>query len=289
MERVVRFGKTASLVGILCEPDGERAPDAPAIVMLNSGILHRAGASRLYVKFARALAGRGFTSLRFDFSGIGDSEPRRDALRFEESAIVEAREAMDHLEQSRGSRRFVLIGLCSGSDMAHAVALADERVTGIAHLDAYVYRTWKFYLTHYRPRVFNLGVWKNAIRLRLRAAGGQAAEPQPPSAVYVAPEYRRVFPPRQEVEEGLRRLIDRGVKMFHFFSGGMEEHVNHESQYTDAFPSVDFRDAVEVMYVRSADHIVTDLGHQSLVVSRIADWAERNFGSRADRPLAATG
>ena len=76
-ERALTFGP-ANLVGILTQPDPDVAvPDAPAVVILNSGILHRAGASRMYVQVARTLAEEGMTSLRFDFSGIGDSEVRR--------------------------------------------------------------------------------------------------------------------------------------------------------------------------------------------------------------------
>ena len=136
-ERVLRFGETATLVGILTEPDLDvRRTDVPAVVLLNSGILHHVGASRLYVQIARHLAECGCTSLRFDFSGIGDSEPRRDSLPFEESALVEAREAMDYVSGVAGTSEFVLIGLCSGADMSYFTAVNDEHVVGVAQLDA---------------------------------------------------------------------------------------------------------------------------------------------------------
>ena len=45
-ERAITFGPDGILVGILTQPDPEVArPDAPVQVILNSGILHRAGAS----------------------------------------------------------------------------------------------------------------------------------------------------------------------------------------------------------------------------------------------------
>jgi len=276
-ERALRFGRSANLVGILTEPDGGSVPGLPAAVLLNSGILHRVGASRLYVKFARSLAEHGFTSLRFDFSGVGDSEPRRDALSFEDSAVIEASEAMDHLASTKGIERFFLIGLCSGSDVAYNAALADARVVGVANLDAFVYRTWKYYLRHYGPRVFKLGVWRNSIRVRLGARRDNGTEEQAASASYIAPEYRRVFPPRAVIRAGLQKLSDRGVRMFHFFSGGMEEHVNYESQYVDAFKPLDLRGLVDLVYVKEADHIVTGLEHQRLVVERLSNWAVRCF------------
>src|SRR5215204_2692196 len=109
-EKAFQFGKSALLTGILSEPENGVTPaDRPAFILLNSGILHRVGSCRLHVRIARALAAAGFSSLRFDFSGIGDSEPRRDSLSFEESSRVEVREAMDYAAQTRGVRRFVLM------------------------------------------------------------------------------------------------------------------------------------------------------------------------------------
>ena len=46
------------------------------------------------VKVARALAEAGFLVLRLDLSGIGDSEPRKDALPYLESAPLESIEAL---------------------------------------------------------------------------------------------------------------------------------------------------------------------------------------------------
>ena len=93
-ERALTFGPDGGLVGILTEPDPDVArANAPAHVILNSGILHRVGASRLYVQTARSLAEDGITSLRFDFSGIGDSEVRKDSLPIEERFIVETCES----------------------------------------------------------------------------------------------------------------------------------------------------------------------------------------------------
>ena len=105
-EKVVRFGKSSPLVGIASEPPASRvAPEKPAVLLLNSGILHRVGACRFHVSLARRLAEQGTHALRFDFSGIGDSEVRRDDLSFERSAILEVREGMDHLAASKGVKQ----------------------------------------------------------------------------------------------------------------------------------------------------------------------------------------
>jgi pimeloyl-ACP methyl ester carboxylesterase len=129
-EEAVRFGKFGSLVGIVSYPPQEHSLRLTAIIFLNAGIVHRVGAGRTYVKLARNLASRGFITLRFDLSGIGDSPVRHDNLQFEKSAISEAQDAMDFLAEKRGTQDFILLGGCSGAKIAIETARKDERVVG---------------------------------------------------------------------------------------------------------------------------------------------------------------
>lgn len=136
-EEAVHFGKRRSLVGIITDPPKtERANNRPAIVILNSGIIHRVGLYRLHVKMARDLAAMGFVVLRFDFSGIGDSEVRHDNLPFGKSAISETQEAMNYLSATRGVERFVLAGICSGAVISFRTACYDPRVVGVVLINA---------------------------------------------------------------------------------------------------------------------------------------------------------
>jgi hypothetical protein len=273
IERALRFGESATLVGVLTQPEPEdRRAGVPGVLLLNSGIIHRVGASRMYVRIARRLAREGFTSLRFDFSGIGDSEPRRDSLAFEESAEIETREAMDHLQRVTSTERFALAGLCSGADMAFRAALADPRVVALAQLDPFAYRTARWFLRHYGPRVLRWSAWRRAVGARLEARSRRsrgvdgAGSPE-----LVAPEYRRRFPPRRVVRDGLRRLAAREVRFFVCFTGG-EEHVNYREQYERSFSDVDFGGRLRVEYLPEADHTFTGLREQDLLLERLAGW-----------------
>lgn len=289
-ERAVKFGASSNLVGVLTEPPpGSGSEERPAVLFLNSGILHHAGASRLYVKLARRLASSGFLCLRFDFAGVGDSEPRRDTLPFARGAVADAKEAMDFLQSTRGNQRFILVGLCSGADMAYHVSLADERVVGLAKLDAWVYSTRRSVVRHYAPRVLSLQQWRHSIGVRLeeRRARATAAVEDPAASPYVAPEYRRKFPPREEVEEGLRRLTDRGVRLYYFFSGDQGKIFNYREQYRESFSGVDFRDLLTVDFQPESDHTVTGLQHQEEVVNAIHAWAVEGWnGAPPPMPVA---
>ncbi|WP_165360759.1 alpha/beta fold hydrolase [Candidatus Chloroploca sp. Khr17] len=127
-EEAIRFGPQRSLVGIVTDAGALANPELPAVVLLNAGLMHRVGPNRTYVQLARALAARGHTVMRFDFSGLGDSRPRADHLPYLESAPREARDAMDWLADQRGAHHFILIGHCAGAGVALLVARDDARV-----------------------------------------------------------------------------------------------------------------------------------------------------------------
>ena len=130
-EEAVRFGMCNSLVGVVAGIPEIAPQDAPtAVILLNAGIVHRVGAGRVYVNLARRLALAGFVTLRFDFSGIGDSSARQDGLAFPKSAVAEAQEAMEFLCREKRIRRFILLGGCSGARIAFDTARRDPRVIG---------------------------------------------------------------------------------------------------------------------------------------------------------------
>src|SRR5262245_42282489 len=112
-EKVVTFGQADGLVGVLTLPAMPRV-QAPHIILINSGSVHRVGASRVYVTFARNFAAAGMTVLRFDLSGIGDSERASGAVSLDESVLSDISAAVDLLATKHGAERVVLAGLCSG-------------------------------------------------------------------------------------------------------------------------------------------------------------------------------
>lgn len=277
-EKGVRFGASASLVGVLTEA----APNTPttgrpAVIFLNSGILHRVGSCRLHVRMARAFSAAGFHSLRFDFSGIGDSDQRRDSLPFEESAVVETREAMDYLAKAKGVQTFILIGLCSGADMAHETAVADTRVAGLLMLDAWAYKNFGYKLRRYGPKLLDVGAWRNSLGIRWRMLRGTHKDsriciPGSEGVEYEVPKYVRVFPPRERVERDLQGFVARGIAMYNIWTGGLEEY-NHEGQHASTFRKVRFGKLLREEHIPGADHILTGLDHQTRVISSAVAWA----------------
>ncbi|MFB1483680.1 alpha/beta fold hydrolase [Corallococcus sp. RDP092CA] len=274
-ERICTFGPEQSLVGILTEPDPAKAlPEAPAVVLSNVGLNHHVGPYRLWVELARQLAERGFSTLRFDLSGLGDSRPRREGGSDEfQRAREETRAALDYLEQKKGQKRFVLIGLCSGVDSAHAVTVADPRVVGAAFIDGYTYRTvgyhLRFHLRYLSPRRWTRFLRKRKLPPQLREAG-EADE-----------VYTREYPDREQLTQDYRHLLERGVNLCFVFSGGMGLSFNHEGQFYEMLSPLKLEGRVTYAFYPRADHLFSVPEDRAELLRKLTAWAVGTVPPRA--------
>ena len=287
-EKAVSISGAAKLAGIVTLPDVARLDTSlPGVLILNEGILHRVGAGRLHVKVARKLAELGLVSLRMDHSSIGDSGPRRGTQTFEEASIVEVRTAMDYMAKVYGLERFVIYGLCSGSDVAFEVGVLDDRVAGLIQLDAHIYSSKRSrinqIINHYRPRLFKLGPWLRffarkfkEIRSGRKAHVADVLEEEGRDEWYSDPDYIRVRPPNEHVEQGLKVILEKNIPMYVCFTNGdYYGHYNYADQYRDAFPRVDFRDRLEVQFIIGCTHLFTALSHQEQLLREIEVWLRK--------------
>ena len=143
-EQAALFGARKSLVGIVTHDPAQARTNLPAIVILNAGIIHRVGPNRMFVGVARTLAANGHLVVRFDLSGIGDSEPRDDGLAPLEAALADIHEVINSLEATRQVRRVILVGLCSGADQSIIYGGRDSRIAGVVLIDPSVPRTPRY-------------------------------------------------------------------------------------------------------------------------------------------------
>ena len=112
-ERVTSLG-SIGLFGILSEPAQQRA--GPLIIFVNVANDRHTGPGRRWVDASRAWADYGFTVLRIDQSGTGDSpsHPGQDfGTMYSRHWLEDMPEALAS-ELLRG-HRLVLVGLCSGA------------------------------------------------------------------------------------------------------------------------------------------------------------------------------
>ncbi len=139
-ETALRFGQQR-LFGILSEPadDGVKPRDT-AVLILNTGVDHRVGISRMSVVAARRWAACGYRVLRIDLAGIGDSPSRdaRDDLNpYADAALHDVREAAAFLRER--SAALLVTGVCSGAYTALRCVLQGVPVTGVCAVNPQLY------------------------------------------------------------------------------------------------------------------------------------------------------
>jgi len=308
IEDAVRFGATQSLVGILTTPSDRDADGGlPAVILLNSGLVHRPGPNRIYVKIARSLAAMGYAALRFDFSGIGDSGVREDNLPFARSCVIETQEAMDFLNTHQGSNTFILMGICSGALASLRTARQDPRVVGAvlinpayhlhdrddADLDATLINRTQ--ARHY---------WRILLRSSFRGKGlvraltGRIAYRTILKAVMTAacgaarPQRQRASTP-EDAGADLLKLAKRGARVLHVCSEGDPSSDYLRTVLGSRLDEWRASGLLELEVIPGTNHTFMLLEHQEYLVHVVRDWArsltqhkERACRRAPDTPLS---
>lgn len=274
-ERAIHFGAHRGLVGIVTTPDTPGSPsDAArpkrALVMANVGLHHRVGPYRLYVDIARRIAACGVTSLRFDLSGLGDSVQRPGAMSDRDRGLLDMTEGMDWLEAKLGIREFFVIGLCSGVDVAHPIAVKDPRVVGGIFIDGYTYPTTGSLLRRHTLRYFQLQRWTRLVsRRRIARARGWVAQPPTDQQMFV-----RDYPELPAFRADVVGMVKRGARLLFIWTGTYSQFNAQRQLFEMLGPSVP-RDSVDLEYMADADHVFTTLQHREQLISHLETWMVR--------------
>ena len=279
-EQVVQLGSDGYLVAIATTavPGQTSIGRAARYIIVNAGVLHRVGPHRLHVDLARQLSASGFSGVRVDLSGIGDSRGVPSTMTFWESAVTDLRAVIDDL--SPDSACFV-IGLCSGADNALAAAIADPRIKGLVLLDPPAYATRRSKLRKLQRRLREQGgpfgalrwVARRILRSPRGSPGSRAAAADPSDS---ANSGGRITPRRDEWGQQLQQLCDRGVRILCIYSGAYDERYNHAGQIWEWFPQLKGR--LEVWYEPDSNHVFTSASIRRKLVSGIDAWCVAAFG-----------
>lgn len=124
-----------SLTGVLTLPDSH---GDSAVLVVVGGPQYRVGSHRQFLLLARALAGAGFVSLRFDYRGMGDSSGEQRGFESLNDDIAAAIEIL--LVNSPSIKKIVLWGLCDAASAAllYWHSTRDQRIAGLVLLNPWI-------------------------------------------------------------------------------------------------------------------------------------------------------
>lgn len=278
-EKVISFGAEGRLHGILTEPEpSARIAGAPAVLTWNVGLHHHVGPHRFYIDLNRSLARLGFTTLRFDLSGLGDSEVSRDDARPDfERAVSDVRDAMAALRKQRGFDSFVPVGFCSSVDAAHTVGVKDPGIKGIVYLEGYGYRTRGFY-ARYPMRFLDRNRWERLLRVRYPKLFGDAEAINDPS--YERERvYLRDYPTREKLRSDVLGMMERDMRLLMIYVGGDTDY-DYRDQFFEQIRTDRVKNKVDIEYYADADHTFFLEEDRRTVVNRVGAWMTQNFGAK---------
>jgi pimeloyl-ACP methyl ester carboxylesterase len=281
-EQIAMFGIRQNLNGILTVPRGGGHANKPAIVILNSGVVHRIGHHRMYVTMARRLAAAGHAVLRFDLSGIGDSA-RSDSLEPGPAAVADVASALDWLSETRGFKTAVLLGLCSGADLALKYGHTDDRIVGLVLLDPSIPPTWRSYVHYIGERVTNMRSWRTFLLGRGRIWGDLISRMVAAVGIPLIEAQNRLVDPksRTKLEALFKHSLERNIRLLVVFTEGFAEY---PEQLLHAFPSLTFSNMLTLEYFNDCDHVFTPAKHRErlnqLVLSFLRDMGSLSVDGR---------
>jgi pimeloyl-ACP methyl ester carboxylesterase len=227
----------------------------------------------MYVSLSRTLAGADHLVLRFDLSGIGDSEQRHDKLSTIDSNLADIKEALDFLAASRQASRFVLIGLCSGADHAVLYGASDPRVIGLVLMDPTIPPTNRYYVHYIFQRLTSLRNWgsvaagRSGLLRMLMSRLAYRLRPRPAASVLTLETLK--FSPH--LGQCYANTVANGIRILAAFTS-VSPRQTYRSQILDAFPLAAFKDSLKLEHFTDSDHLFSDPNDRSRLDQLVLDW-----------------
>lgn len=282
-------GAEGHLVATFTPAQGAPGAAAPVIAVLsNSGVIPRSGPHRINVLLARELAAMGIPSVRFDMSGLGDSQRSESTRSVTEQWVADTREVMDAAQAQFGCTRFFMVGLCSGAIIGHLVALQDERMRGVLLWDMYAYPTLQSRLRKLAFKVARAGLLgstqKAGVMLlrKLRLLPPDDAPAKPKGEMSVSP-------PKEEFMGRVDRLTNQGVELLFAYCGGQPEWFNHRGQFAAMFAGQPWLSKVAFELLETTDHLITSGPAKRAFIDMTTGWVrERVLPAVAGRPALSS-
>jgi len=274
-EETLQFGEGGRLSGILTRPGVpvRDPPELPVFVFFNAGLLHRVGPHRLYVHLARDLSRMGFSSLRVDLAGKGDSPPR-PGLTNQQSAAADYDEILRVLESRLAPGPLVLAGLCSGADNAIRLAPKDSRVVGLVLLDPVCSPDDGFSARAFVSKYTNTARYVAWLKRRFEAPTTQPAR----NEGEIDPLTLRDAPTLEQLRSAFECIRERDGRVLSVFTLYALQYYNQAGQLGRVLGVDGYQQFCTELFWPQAEHTYTLDLHRRRLVEVIRTWAGGYLG-----------
>ena len=285
-----------------------------SVVLLTTGSVSRIGPGRLYVTLARLLAGLGFSVVRVDLGGVGDSidvDPSTENQPMASARVAEIRDVVASVRAASGHEHVVAGGLCSAAFNSFHAAIdglnvdnlllvnpgtfylgadelggSDEAVLASAHQLTRGFLNRRRLMLALRDReAMRRGLKAMRYWLKAKPLTGYRIL----AGAKVRQAARRVGLPVKETSElarDLEAIVSGGVRMLIVIAAG-----ESAAQYLRTFGGRLFNEpadgrGLEHVHVDGGDHTFASPGSRHLLTEIVTTYLEREYPSSVGRPAA---
>jgi alpha-beta hydrolase superfamily lysophospholipase len=303
-ERAQWLSGVSPLSVVISSPSTPPVTPQPAVLMINTGGERRIGTNRMYTRWSRAWAARGWTAMRMDLAGLGHS-PARAGHGHEihlRHAHEDIRAAIDHLRQHHGATQVHLIGLCSGGFHALHAAFEGQALDSVTTINQMVF-FWrdKMPLEGERSEAVTVAItdgmkrslgdpdrWLKLIKgqVDVRTIGLAVLRRMQQRAVMSLRTMARGlgWPLTHDLHTQLTQTARRGVHMHLIFAAGEAGLTMVREHAPKALQQLSGSGHLQLSIINNADHTFTQSGAQQ----RLFQVVDASLHSRLMRAQAAT-
>lgn len=288
-EAIVHFGEDGELFGIVTwAPDTSPGGHDKAIVLVNSGAVHRIGPNRLYVTLARHFCRQGYLVLRMDITGLGDSPPRQGSdenVVYSKHAVQDIAAALDYLRREHDITRVHAMGLCSGAYHAFKGAVAGLPLTAVTLINPLTF-FWKDgmslkYAEHrvagdivrYRTNAFRVGSWLKLLRGKVSVWELSQVLARRMRTLLLIPirAVARLLgtPLKDDLPAELRAIVRHGIQLHFVFSATDPGHDLLTTLGGRTVSQLSHRGALKIQTIDGADHTFTAAAARAALIGAL--------------------
>lgn len=301
VERPVSFEAGGTRLHGVLSLSAKYATPQDAILILNAGATRRIGPSRMHVALARNLANRGCAVMRFDLSGLGDSDTcagTESNIVYSVTAVAEVTLAAEYLLEKVDATRCHAVGLCAGAYHGLKAAARGAPLHGVVAINPLVF-FWHDGMSidtpgtdlevagdmaHYKSEMLSLQRWGKLVRGQIDLARffgvlGRSMAVQTRHALRDMARWFRL-PLQDDLARELLTLTDRRISLRFVFSENDPGHELLRTQGGLSLTRLVRRRDIAIETIRGADHIFS----HSLPRQKLLDLLCRIFGDKPNSP-----